>query len=112
MTAQTGRSNAKHITVKLDNAAGTLTDISAYVNNVGQFGLTFDTTDVTAFSNGVKNITLGQPGAPITLSGPFDTAIQTQMVALLAAVAAGSHGDPVALCGHGRPYLPLLRARG
>jgi hypothetical protein len=77
--SSTGRTNAKHISVKLDNAAGTFTDITAYVNNVGTVGLTHETTDVTAFSDGVKNVTIGQPSAPISLSGPFDTTLHTQM---------------------------------
>jgi hypothetical protein len=52
--AQTGRTHSKWLTVKLNNAAGALTDISAYVNTVGQFGLTYDTQDVTAFSDAVN----------------------------------------------------------
>lgn len=82
MTAQTGRTHAKHITVKLDNSGGALTDISAYVNTVGPVGLTYDTQDVTAFSDGVKNIAIGQPTAPLTIGGPFDTTIHTQMTAI------------------------------
>jgi len=87
MTAQTGRTHAKHITVKLDNSSGTLTDITAYVNNIGTVGLTYDTQDVTAFSDGVKNIVIGQPEAPLTISGPFDTVIHAQMIAINGAVA-------------------------
>jgi hypothetical protein len=54
MTAQTGRTHSKYVTVKVDNSGGTLTDISAYVNTVGALGMTFDTQDVTAFSDAVK----------------------------------------------------------
>jgi len=82
MTAQTGRTHAKHITVKLDNSAGTLTDITAYTNSIGTVGLTFDTQDVTAFSDGSKNIVIGQPAAPLTIGGPFDTVIHAQMIAI------------------------------
>ena len=53
MTAQTGRTHFKWLQVFVDNAAGTLTDISSYVSNVGQFGLTYDTQDVTAFADAV-----------------------------------------------------------
>lgn len=77
MTANTGRTHFKWLTVKVDNSGGTLTDISAYVSTIGQFGLTYDTQDVTAFSDAVKNIVLGHPGAPITLGGPIDTTIIT-----------------------------------
>lgn len=82
MTANTGRTHSKWLTAKVDNNSGTLTDITAYVNTVGQFGLTYDTSDVTAFSDAVKNIVLGQPGAPIALGGPIDTTIITHMAAI------------------------------
>lgn len=82
MTAQTGRTHSKHLTVKLDNSGGTLTDISAYCNSVGTLGLTFDTQDVTAYSDGVKNVVVGQPAGPITLGGPIDTVIITHMAAI------------------------------
>lgn len=82
MTANTGRTHAKWLTVKLNNSSAALTDISAYTNTVGQFGLTYDTQDVTAFSNAVKNIVVGHPGAPITLGGPVDTVIITHFSSL------------------------------
>ena len=82
MTAQAGRSHAKHITVKLDNAAGTLTDITAYTNTIGTVGLTSETQDVTAFSDGSKNIVIGQPTAQLTIGGPFDTVSHAQMIAI------------------------------
>jgi hypothetical protein len=82
MAAQTGRTHSKFCTVKLDNASGTLTDLSAYVNSVGSVGLTFDTQDVTAFSDAVKNVVVGQPAGAITLGGPVDTTIITHMAAI------------------------------
>lgn len=83
MPAQTGRTNAKHIGVWVDNSSGTLTDLSAYTNTVGSVGVTYDTQDVTAFSDGVKNVVIGQPGAPLTLGGPIDTVIITHMAAIV-----------------------------
>ncbi len=82
MTAQTGRTHAKHITVKLDNSGGTLTDITPYVNSIGTVGLTYETQDVTAFSDGVKNIVIGQPSAPLTIGGPFDTVMHAHAIAI------------------------------
>ena len=81
MAALTGRTNAKQIGVKLDNVSGAFTDITAYVSNVGTIGLTHETTDVTSFSDGVRNVTIGQASAPISLSGPFDTTLHAQMIA-------------------------------
>jgi len=86
MTANTGRTHAKHITVKLDNSGGTLTDITAYTNNIGTIGLNYETQDVTAFSDGVRNIVIGQPTAPLTIGGPFDTVIHSQMTGINGAV--------------------------
>lgn len=80
--ANTGRTHSKWLTVLVDNSGGTLTDISAYVSTISQFGLTYDTQDVTALSDAVKNIVIGQPGAPITLGGPIDTTIITHMSAI------------------------------
>lgn len=82
MAAQTGRTHQKWIQVYLDNNAGTLTDITPYINTVGQFGLTYDVQDVTAWSDAVKNIVIGHPAAPITLGGPLDTVIITHIAAI------------------------------
>lgn len=82
MTANTGRTHSKYITVKLDNSSGTLTDITAYVNTVGSVGLSAETQDVTAFSDGVKNIVIGQPSAPLTIGGPIDTTLHTLMTGI------------------------------
>ena len=82
MTANTGRTHSKWLTVRVDNSGGTLTDISAYTNTIGAFGVTYDTQDVTAFSDLVKNVVIGQPVAAFTLGGPIDTAIITHMSAI------------------------------
>jgi hypothetical protein len=84
--ASTGRTHAKWITIKLDNSGGTLTDITAYVNQIGQFGLTYDVQNVEAFSDGSKNIVIGHPSAPLTIGGPFDTTIHSHMTAINGAV--------------------------
>ena len=86
MPAQTGRTHENHITFKLDNSSGTLTDLSAYVNTVGTVGTTYETQDVTAISDGVKNIVIGQPTAALNIGGPIDTVIVTHMSAINGAV--------------------------
>jgi hypothetical protein len=82
MTANVGRTHSKWLTVKLDNSGGTLTDITAYTNSIGAFGLTYDTQDVTAFNDLVKNVVIGQPASQITLGGPIDTVIISHMTAI------------------------------
>ena len=78
----TGRTHSKWLTVRVDDSGGTLTDISAYTATIGAFGLTFDTQDVTAFSDLVKNVVIGHPAGPITLGGPIDTTIITHMTGI------------------------------
>lgn len=82
MTANTGRTNAKYIQFYLDNSSGTLTDLSAYCNNVGTFGLEKETQDVTAYSDGVKNITIGRPSAPLQVTFKNDTTVYAHLIAL------------------------------
>lgn len=82
MTANTGRTHAKHLKFLLDDSGGTLTDLTAYVNNVSTVGLTYDKQDVTAFSDGSKNIVIGQPAAPLTIGGPIDTVVHSHMTAI------------------------------
>jgi len=82
MTANAGRTNAKYIQVYLDNVSGTLTEITAYCNTVGSVGLAYEESDVTAFSDGSKNIVIGRPEAPLTIGGPFDTVSHTQLNAI------------------------------
>jgi hypothetical protein len=89
----TGRTNAKWIQVFLDNSAGVLTEITAYVSSVGTLGLTYDTTDVTAYGDFVKNFTVGQPGAPLSITGPFDTTLYAQLIGYSAAGLQTSSND-------------------
>lgn len=82
MAVNTGRTHAKHIAVKIDNSAGTLTDISAHVNTVGSIGVTHETQDVTAWGDGSKNVVIGQPSVPLTIGGPWSTAIHEHMIGI------------------------------
>lgn len=84
--ASTGRTHAKYIQVFVDDSGGTLTELTAYVNNIGTVGPTYETQDVTAYSDGAKNIVIGQPSLPLTLSGPFDTVVHAHMIAIVGAV--------------------------
>ncbi len=66
------KTHAKFIQVFLDNAAGALTDITAYVNKISSIGLKYDEQDMTAWSDGSKNIVIGQPEAPLEIGGPYN----------------------------------------
>jgi hypothetical protein len=82
MTANTGRTHAKYIGFFLDDSGGTLTDLTAHVNNVGSVGLDYETQDVTAYSDGSKNIVIGHPSAPLTVGGPWSTVVHAHMIAI------------------------------
>jgi hypothetical protein len=81
--ANTGRTNAKFINFLLDNTGGTLTDLSAYCKSVGTFGLKSDEQDVTAYSDGVKNVTIGRPEAPLQIVFQWDTVVYAQLISLV-----------------------------
>ena len=68
----TGKSNAKHITIDIDDYADVIRDISASVTDVA-IPITIDSTDVKGYSDGVINVTAGQPNQPLTISGHYDT---------------------------------------
>lgn len=69
---------------KLDNAAGSLTDISAYVDSVGGISNTTDMLETTTFGATSKTFIGGlRNGDTITVSGKWDSTLNTQMTALL-----------------------------
>lgn len=82
MAVQTGRTNNKWISVWLDAANGTLTDLTPYLKSVGAVGVKYDQQDVTGASDGSKNYTVGWGDAPITLTFQFDTALFAHLIAL------------------------------
>jgi hypothetical protein len=82
MTAQTGRTNAKYISFYLDNSSGTLTDLTAYTKSIGTVGLTFEEQDVTAYSDGVRNVTIGRADAPLSITFQMDTVVYAHLIAL------------------------------
>jgi len=82
MAAQTGRTNTKFIGFWLDNSGGTLTDLTAYTRNVGTFGLTKESQDVTAYNDGIRNVTIGRPDAPLAVQFVMDTVVFAHLIAL------------------------------
>ena len=82
MTAQTGRTHERFIQVLLGDNANALQDLSAYVASAGPIGLKFDTVNVEGYSDAVHNFLTGRPGAPITLTSPFDTVLNAQLATL------------------------------
>ena len=73
----TGKTNARYIKVSIDDIGDSARDISASVSDVSGVGLDFATQDVTAYSDGVINFTLGHPSAEIDISGPLNNTATT-----------------------------------
>lgn len=72
---------AGHTTVvQLDNAAGSLTDISSYVNSVSGLDLSRATLETTAFGSAAQSFILGlKQNGQVSLSGDYDATINTHM---------------------------------
>ena len=72
---------AGHTTVvQLDNAAGSLTDISAYINSVSGLDLSRATLETTAFGDSAQAFILGlKQNGQVSISGDFDSAFNTIM---------------------------------
>ena len=70
MAANTGKSNPKWIRVWCEDSAGAVQDISASVTDV-TVPINYVNQDVTGFSNGVINVSIGQPAMNLTMAGVF-----------------------------------------
>lgn len=82
---------ARSSVFKLDNAAGTLTDISAYVDSVSGIANTTDMLETTTFGSTSKSFIPGlRNGDTISVSGKWDSTLNTQIVALLGATASST----------------------
>ena len=82
MSANTGRTNAKYIEFYLDNSGGVLTELTAYTKNIGTVGVNYEEQDVTAYSDSVKNVTIGRADAPLSITFQWDTTLFAHLIAL------------------------------
>ena len=74
----------------LDNAAGTPTDISGYLDNIS-VPQSADTLDVSVMGDTSKQFIAGMTdGDQISISGPYDATIHTHLTGCKAAQAAGT----------------------
>ena len=71
---------------KLDNASGSLTDISTYVNNV-DFPETADVAETSVLGASNKTYIVGLKDATISLSGLFDATVDAILVAVVGQTA-------------------------
>ena len=97
--------------VYLANAANALQSLSPYADNFS-WPQNVDTIDVSAFGTSAKALITGlTDGDTISMSGPYDVVIHTQLTALKAAQAAGSAAAGI-LWGPGGSVASQARVAG
>lgn len=79
----TGKTNRRFTVVKIDDSGGTARDVSTGVTDTGEVGLTYPEADVTGYSDGVQNLTLGTPEAPLDFTGVMDNTATTGLYTVL-----------------------------
>ena len=80
-----GKTNAKWVRVWVDDTVPTLRDISLSCNSV-TLPINSNNTDVTGYSDGVVNVTMGHPNQPVSMGGPFSDAAAVGSHTVLSAI--------------------------
>jgi hypothetical protein len=81
--------HGKNAVFKLDNAAGTLTDISNVLNEVS-LSRDLETGETTSFGSSAKSYVPGLTDSTLSISGSYDATVDAHIQAVLAAMAAGT----------------------
>lgn len=96
--------------ISYDNAAGSLTDITAYVTSISGNDLTRANLDTTSLNDAAYTYILGLKGGnTVTLSGNWHSTLHTQMIAVeaLTTGATQSLRYSPAGTGTGSPFLTV-----
>jgi len=81
--------HGKKAVFKIDNSAGTPTDISAYLEEVG-LPRSIETAETTTFGNDAKTYITGLSDATVSLSGKFDSANASAIDPILTGILGSS----------------------
>ena len=76
---------------QIDNSGGSLTDISAYCDNV-DFPLTADTAEVTTFGDASKEYIGGLKDATISISGSWDATADGVLAGIVGLAGSFQYG--------------------
>ncbi len=87
----TGKTNRRWYRVWVDNNSDSAKDLSTAVLDISGLGLVFDKQDVTGYSDGWVNYTLGHPSAEVDMTITLDNTATTGAHTVLSA-AAGNQG--------------------
>lgn len=74
--------HGKNAVFKVDNSAGTLTDISAFVNEAS-LPRSVETGETTVFGNSAKTYLVGLSDATLSISGPWDSSLDATLAGVL-----------------------------
>jgi hypothetical protein len=78
--------HGKSTSFKVDNAAGSLTDISDTLTDVS-FPQTVETAETTSFGSNAKTYIVGLSDSTVSVSGNFDATVDTHLAAVLGQAA-------------------------
>ena len=81
--------HGKNSIIKVDNAAGTLTDISSVTNSV-ELPRSLDTGETTTFGTSAKTFIAGLNDGTVSISGLYDPAVDATLSAAVDAIANGT----------------------
>lgn len=86
--------HGKNTVFKLDNSAGSLIDLSTYLDDVG-FPQSVETGETTTFgvSGSSKTYIVGLNDRTISLAGKWDSVLDAHFAAVIAAQAAGTQAS-------------------
>lgn len=96
--------------VEYDNSAGSLQDLSAYINSISGFDLVQGSYDVTAFGKSSAEFILGlKGGQQITISGDWDTTLHSHMTGVAALTSGATQTLKFSPAGGstGTPFLSV-----
>ena len=82
-------SHGKAAVIKIDNAAGTLVDISA-ISNAGDLSNSTGTGETTSFGSADKTFIAGLKEGTFSIGGTYDSTQDAMITAMMDAIAAGT----------------------
>ena len=83
--------HGKTAVFQVDNSGGSLTDISAYCDNI-DFPLTADTAEVTTFGDASKEYIGGLKDATISISGSWDATADGVLAGIIGLAGSFEYG--------------------
>lgn len=84
--------HGKNAYIRLDNSAGTLTDLSSITNEISM-SQSIETADTSTYGTNAKTYITGQNDATVSLSGLFDATSSTVIEGTINAIIAGTNAS-------------------